>query len=129
MYLILDIASISVNMFSMSVSPRIRPEGCCSLRSIAPLPKRRQDRVIAVLKALADPTRLEILRLVRAQEGATCVCDVVGHFDLAQPTISHHLKVLRDARLLATSRRGIWSFYEPDPRGLALLEEVGTLLD
>jgi ArsR family transcriptional regulator len=82
---------------------------------------------VAAFHALADPTRLEILRLLGAQPGPTCVCDVVDHFDLAQPTISHHLKVLREAGLLRASRRGIWSFYEVDRKGLDLLGEAASL--
>lgn len=82
---------------------------------------------MTAFRALADPTRLEILRLLSAQPGPTCVCDVVDHFDLAQPTISHHLKVLREAGLLRTSRRGIWSFYEVDRKGLDVLGEATAL--
>jgi ArsR family transcriptional regulator len=83
---------------------------------------------VRVFKALADPTRLEMLRLLRAQAGATCVCDIVDHFDLAQPTISHHLKILREAGLLSQSRVGIWSFYEPAPEAAELLTEAEGLL-
>lgn len=107
---------------------RVRPEGCCPLKAIRPLPEGRQERLLRAFKALADPTRLEMLRLLRAQQGATCVCDIVGHFELSQPTISHHLKVLRDAGLLKQSRLGIWSFYEPDPEAGALLDEVEALV-
>jgi ArsR family transcriptional regulator len=84
---------------------------------------------VTAFRALADPTRVEILRLVSAQSSPVCVCDIVDHFELSQPTISHHLKVLREARLLAMSRVGIWSFYEPDPRGEALLERVPMLFE
>jgi ArsR family transcriptional regulator len=82
---------------------------------------------VAAFRALADPTRIEILRLLAAQRGPTCVCDIVDHFDLAQPTISHHLKVLREAGLLRASRRGIWMFYEADPEGLDVLGEAAEL--
>ena len=107
---------------------RARPDGCCPPRRVAPLPAPEQDRLVRVFKALADPTRLEILRLLAAQRGPTCVCDVVAHFGLAQPTISHHLRVLREAGLLRASRIGIWSFYEPDPDARAALAEAGGLL-
>ncbi|MCZ6464888.1 MAG: metalloregulator ArsR/SmtB family transcription factor [Proteobacteria bacterium] len=92
-----------------------------------PLSARRQGRLIAAFKALADPTRLEILRLVNGQSAAVCVCDIVDHFDLSQPTISHHLKVLREAGLLAMSRAGIWAFYAPDPEARDLLGEASAL--
>jgi ArsR family transcriptional regulator len=87
-----------------------------------------QRRLVRVYKALADPTRLEILRLLAAQRGPTCVCDVVDHFGLAQPTISHHLRVLREAGLLRASKIGLWSFYEPTADAPRLLAEAGALL-
>ena len=110
------------------MSPRARPEGCCPLRPVRALPARQQDALIGVLKALADPTRLEMLRLVAAQPGPVCVCDIVDHFELSQPTISHHLKVLREAGLVRASRVGIWSFYELDSRGRGLVERAAGLL-
>ena len=108
---------------------RAKPEGCCSPRAVRPLRAKDQTRLVAAFKALADPTRLEILRLVAAQAGPVCVCDIVSRFDLSQPTISHHLKVLRDGGLVRSSKRGIWAFYEidPDARGL-LVDAVETLL-
>ncbi len=99
------------------MAQRARPEGCCPLEEIPPLPSQKRAEFVSVFKALSDPTRLEILRLIAAQDGQTCVCDIVDHFDLSQPTISHHLKILRDAGLLAASRMGIWSFYALDPSG------------
>jgi len=107
---------------------RARPEGCCPLRPIEPLGRARRGRLVGVFKALADPTRLEILRLVSAQPDASCVCDIVDHFELSQPTISHHLKVLRDAGLLTFARRGIWSFYSPTDDAHELLTEAESLL-
>jgi ArsR family transcriptional regulator len=98
------------------------------VRAVRPLPARDQARLVAAFKALADPTRIEILRLVGAQRVPVCVCDIVYRFDLAQPTISHHLKVLREARLLRTSKIGIWAFYEPDGEAADLLDEAGDLL-
>ncbi len=109
------------------MSPRARPEGCCPLRPVAPLPESRREEWVGAFKALADPTRLEMLRLVAAQAGPTCVCDIVDHFDLSQPTISHHLKILREAGLLTQTRVGIWSFYAPDPEGLERLEGLPLL--
>ena len=83
---------------------------------------------MTAFRALADATRLEILRLVAAQAGPVCVCDIVDRFDLAQPTISHHLKVLREAGLLRTSKVGIWAFYELEAEAKDLLEEASDLL-
>jgi ArsR family transcriptional regulator len=108
---------------------RARPEACCPVRPVRPLPAAEQRRLVAAFKALADPTRLEILRLVAAQPGPLCVCDIVDRFDLAQPTISHHLRVLREAGWLAASRIGIWAFYELAPGGREALAEAAALLE
>lgn len=112
----------------MASSPRTRPEGCCPVRAVRPLPARDQDRLVAAFKALADPTRIEILRLVGGQTGPVCVCDIVDRFDLSQPTISHHLKVLREGGLLRSSKIGIWAFYELDSDAEALVDDAAALL-
>lgn len=80
--------------------------------------------MVAAFRALGDPTRLEIFRLLAAQEAPVCACDVVDRFGLSQPTISHHLRILREAGLVTVSKRGVWAWYAPDPRGLAWLRET-----
>jgi ArsR family transcriptional regulator len=78
------------------------------------------ERLASRFKALADPTRVAIVnRLAQADE--TCVCDLTAAFDLSQPTISHHLKVLRDAGLVDSSRRGTWAYYRVVPDALGAL--------
>ena len=76
-------------------------------------------RGVTRFKALADPTRLGILSLLAARPVAICVCEINEFFDLGQPTISHHLKVLRDAGLIASERRANWAYYhlQPDAEG------------
>lgn len=71
-----------------------------------------------MFKALADETRYAIFRLIVAQKEPICACDIVDRFDVSQPTIAHHLKVLRTAGLVTVSRRGVWAYYAPDPRGI-----------
>lgn len=110
------------------MSTRERPEGCCPVRAVRPLPARDQGRLVAAFKALADPTRLEILRLIGAQAGPVCVCDIVDRFDLSQPTISHHLKILRESGLVRTTKTGIWAFYEIEADAAAVLDEAGAIL-
>jgi ArsR family transcriptional regulator len=95
---------------------------------VEPLPTAQRDALVAVLRALGEPMRLEIYRLVAAQEAPLCVCDIVECFPLRQPTISHHLRVLREADLVTVSRRGKWAYYSPNPKGLALLSEAKKLL-
>lgn len=81
-----------------------------------------------LFKALGDETRLEMLGLLAATKGELCVCDIETHFDLSQPTISHHLKILREAGLVTAERRGTWVYYALDPRTLDVLAEVRALL-
>ncbi len=107
------------------MSARVRPAGCCQIpNEPVSLPAAAQERIVAIFKALADGTRLDIFRLIAAQDAAICACDVVDRFDLTQPTISHHLKVLREAGLITVSRRGVWAYYAADPRVLALLRDA-----
>jgi ArsR family transcriptional regulator len=82
---------------------------------------------VAIFRALGDPTRFEIFRLIAAQEAPICACDVVDRFELSQPTISYHLKLLREAGLVSVSQRGVWAYYTADPEGLRLLEEAGGI--
>ena len=103
---------------------KTRPDDCCHTATpVAELPATERERLVGVFKALGDATRLEIFRLIAAQAAPICVCDITDRFDVSQPTISHHLKALREAGLVSVSKRGIWSFYMADPRGLAVLEE------
>jgi ArsR family transcriptional regulator len=106
-----------------------RPTECCTIPlSAEPLPAAERDALVVVLRALGEPMRLEIYRLIAAQEAPICVCDVVECFPLQQPTISHHLKVLREAALVTVSRRGKWAYYAPNPKGLAVLERAAAML-
>ncbi|NRQ38100.1 helix-turn-helix transcriptional regulator [Nonomuraea sp. NN258] len=80
-----------------------------------------------VFKALGDPVRLRILSIVASHQGGeACVCDITGAFELSQPTISHHLKVLKDVSLLTSERRGSWVYYRLIPESLA---QLSALLD
>ena len=108
---------------------RARPSDCCTPLMPSPdLTSSRRDRLVAVYRALGDATRLEVFRLIAAQTAPICVCDIVDRFNVSQPTISHHLKALRDAGLVKVSRRGVWAFYAVDPAGLALLREAPEVL-
>lgn len=113
------------------MSKKERPADCCvNLRAPDAITAPERERLVAGFRALGDPTRLEIFRLVAAQEAPICVCDIVAQFDVSQPTISHHLKILREAGLLTVSRRGVWAYYAVDPRGIAglrdFLESIGV---
>lgn len=78
-----------------------------------------------MFKALADPVRLRLLSLIASHEGGeACVCDLTGPFDVSQPTISHHLKVLREAGLVGSERRGTWVYYWVLPGALTRLSSL-----
>lgn len=77
--------------------------------------------LVELLKAVADPTRLHMLAILFGAASPVCICDLTATFELSQPTISHHLKILRDTGLVTVSRRGVWAYYAVDPSGLALL--------
>jgi ArsR family transcriptional regulator, arsenate/arsenite/antimonite-responsive transcriptional repressor len=81
-----------------------------------------------LFKALGDETRLEILGLLSAAGAELCVCDIESHFDLSQATVSHHLKILREASLLTSERRGTWVYYALERGTLSLLTEFHKLL-
>ena len=107
-----------------------RPEECCAPpASVKALQAAERDALVAVFRALGEPTRLEIFRLIAGQSAPICVCDVVDRFDVQQPTISHHLKVLRQAGLVTASRRGVWAYYAPSPSGLAVLRQAVAALE
>lgn len=111
------------------MSSRARPADCPPpSRPVAPLVPAERDAVVALCRALADPTRLEIFRLIAAQPAPLCVCDIVAHFDRQQPTVSHHLRVLREAGLVRATRRGVWMYYAADPEGLGRLARLPALV-
>jgi ArsR family transcriptional regulator, arsenate/arsenite/antimonite-responsive transcriptional repressor len=79
-------------------------------------------QVAPLLKALADPVRLRLMSLVASHEGGeACVCELSGAFDLSQPTISHHLKVLHGCGLVERDKRGVWVYYRARTEALAVL--------
>jgi ArsR family transcriptional regulator len=97
---------------SLTVLTPVQTVACCSPLSREPLSQQQADRIAPLLKALADPVRLRLMSLVASHEGGeACVCDLNDAFDLSQPTISHHLKVLHESGLLDRDKRGVWVYY------------------
>src|SRR5215467_4755908 len=105
--------------------PLLDPAGtaaCCPPLSAEPLSAEQAELVAPQLKALADPVRLRLMSLVASHPGGeACVCDLTGAFDLSQPTISHHLKVLHETGLLDRDKRGVWVYYRARTGALASL--------
>ena len=111
--------------------PLLDPAGmaaCCPPLSAEPLSQAQAEQVAPLLKALADPVRLRLMSLVASHPGGeACVCDLNDAFDLTQPTISHHLKVLHEAGLLEREKRGVWVYYRARTQALASLATlIGT---
>jgi len=98
---------------------------CCSPVPGQVMDVEQAESLAAVLKAIAEPTRLRLISLVASHEGAeACVCDLTDPVGLSQPTVSHHLKVLVDAGLLAREQRGRWAYYRLIPDALQSLAQV-----
>lgn len=107
---------------------------CCSPLVSRPLDEEQAADLAKVFKALADPVRLRLFSLITSYEGGeACVCDISGYFDVSQPTISHHLKVLKEVGLLTSERRATWVYYRVVPGSLgklaALLAQQITAVD
>jgi ArsR family transcriptional regulator len=100
-------------------------DGCCAPLVAAPLSAEQAVDLAKAFKALGDPVRLRLLSLITSAEGESCVCDLTAAFDLTGPTISHHLKVLREAGLVDSERRGTWVYYRPRVKDLG---QLSTLL-
>jgi ArsR family transcriptional regulator len=110
-----------VSKSQLTLTP-VETAACCSPLLREPLSLEQAERVVPLLKALAEPVRLRLLSLVAAHDGGeACVCDLNDAFDLSQPTISHHLKVLHAAGLLDREKRGVWVYYQARPEAMAAL--------
>ncbi|QIG46180.1 helix-turn-helix transcriptional regulator [Nocardioides anomalus] len=117
--------SVSSRTAVLTLSP-VETVACCSPLTSEPLSSEAADRIAPLLKALADPVRLRLLSLVASHaDGEACVCDLNDAFELSQPTISHHLKVLHEVGLLDRSKRGVWVYYAVRREALA---DLGALL-
>jgi ArsR family transcriptional regulator len=101
--------------------------GCCAPLAREPLTADQAVDLARVFKAMGDPVRLRLLSLIASHEGGeACVCDLSDVFELTGPTISHHLKVLREAGLITGDRRGTWIYYRVQPDALRVASTVLT---
>jgi ArsR family transcriptional regulator, arsenate/arsenite/antimonite-responsive transcriptional repressor len=98
---------------------------CCAPLACEPLPQAGADELAPLFKALADPARLRLLSLIACHDGGeSCVCDLLEAFDVSAPAISYHLKILREAGLISSERRGTWVYYRVNPDVLARMSVV-----
>jgi ArsR family transcriptional regulator, arsenate/arsenite/antimonite-responsive transcriptional repressor len=114
--------------FDLELEPkRKRPVGepCCEPVAYPEIERGQAQRIAIVAKALGDPIRMQLVDVLKQHAGKVCVCELVPLFDLSQPTVSHHLKVLRKAGIVGSERRGLWAYYYVNPKAL---EEITTWL-
>jgi ArsR family transcriptional regulator len=100
-------------------------EPCCEPVVYPDIEREQAERMGTVAKAIGDPIRVQLLDVLRKHAGEVCVCELVPLFDLSQPTVSHHLKVLREAGLVGSERRGLWAYYYVEPEAM---EELNAWL-
>jgi ArsR family transcriptional regulator len=98
-------------------------EPCCEPVVYPDIERNQAKRMAEVAKALGDPVRIQLVDVLRKHAGKVCVCELVPLFDLSQPTVSHHLKILREAGIVGSERVGLWSFYYVEPDSLTGLTE------
>jgi ArsR family transcriptional regulator len=105
----------------LPLSPKVkRPAGepCCEPVVYPEVEREQAQRMASIAKALGDPVRLQLVDVLRKHAGKVCVCELVPLFDLSQPTVSHHLKALREAGIVASERQGLWAYYFVIPEAL-----------
>jgi len=90
---------------------RAAGERCCEPLVLPEVDAAGATRIAAVAKALADPIRVQLVDVLRAHAGEVCVCELEPLFDISQPTLSHHLRRLREAGIVGVERRGVWAYY------------------
>jgi ArsR family transcriptional regulator, arsenate/arsenite/antimonite-responsive transcriptional repressor len=112
----------------LELTPKVKRaagERCCEPVVYPDVERDEAIRMAGVAKALADPVRVQLVDVLRKHAGKVCVCELVPLFDLSQPTVSHHLKVLREAGIVGSERQGLWAYYYVIPDAL---EELSTWL-
>src|SRR2546421_10695318 len=105
----------------LELAPKVKRSAgvrCCEPVVYPDVERQEAQRLATVAKALGDPVRLQLVDVLRKHAGKVCVCELVPLFDLSQPTVSHHLKVLRQAGIVGSEREGLWAYYYVIPDAL-----------
>jgi len=114
---------MSVDLKLAPKTKRAAGERCCEPVVYPELERDQAARMAEVAKALGDPIRLQLVDVLRKHAGKVCVCELVPLFEISQPTLSHHLKKLRDAGLVDSERRGLWAYYYVRPEAIKELSQ------
>ena len=109
---------MSVDLEILTKTKRTAGEACCEPLVFPDVDRDGAARIAAVAKAVGDPIRVQLIDVLRKHAGKVCVCELVPLFDVSQPTVSHHLKVLREAGIVGSERRGLWAYYFVIPDAL-----------
>ncbi|HEY8637968.1 MAG TPA: metalloregulator ArsR/SmtB family transcription factor [Solirubrobacteraceae bacterium] len=109
---------MSVDLELTPKTKRAPGERCCEPVVYPDVAREQALRMAGVAKALGDPIRLQLVDVLRKHAGKVCVCELVPLFDISQPTLSHHLKKLRQAGIVDSERRGLWAYYYVRPDAL-----------
>jgi ArsR family transcriptional regulator len=112
---------MTVNLTIEPKQKRAAGEVCCDPIVRPDVGPDRAARLAQVARALSDPIRVQLVDVLRNHAGKVCVCELVPLFDVSQPTLSHHLKVLREAGIVGVERRGLWAYYFVNPGALEVL--------
>ncbi len=116
---------ITLTIVDLTLAPKQkRPAGerCCEPVAHPSVDAAEAAEIAALAKALSDPVRVQLVDVLRSHAGEVCVCELQPLFDISQPTLSHHLKKLRDAGVVGVERRGLWAFYYVNPSSLEVLD-------
>jgi ArsR family transcriptional regulator len=109
---------MSVDLLLEPKQKRPAGERCCDPVVYPDIERHEAERIASIAKALGDPIRLQLIDVLRKHAGKVCVCELVPLFDVSQPTLSHHLKKLREVGIVDSERRGLWAYYYVLPEAL-----------
>ena len=102
------------------------PVSCCTPLAAPSMSPGEAAATASLFKALADPARVRIVNMLAAADEGVCVCDLIPHLGLSQPTVSHHLRILTEAGLLEREKRGVWAFYRLVPAAIGTIADLLT---
>ncbi len=114
---------MAVDLELVPKQKRAPGEACCEPVVYPDVERLQAERMAVVAKALSDPIRLQLVDVLRKHAGKVCVCELTPLFDVGQPTVSHHLKVLRRAGIVDSERQGLWAYYYVNPEALKEFEQ------